>query len=349
MALVLMAPVLAGIMWVQFGWPGRISGQTVPPTVFSADLTSFFVPGVTEVLAIPSLATRIAAFTSNVSEAGLYVGLPFLALLLWAWWHRLARPWLGGIIVALTVAAVLSLGPVLHIWGQPVGPPLPEALLNRVPLLRELVPARFGLYLGLGVALAVSLIMDRTASHPNLVRWAQLLTSVGVASWLPFALPVSATAVPSIFRTPAAISGAVVAFGPADSSAGTDTPMLWQATADFAFRTIGAYRVGRDFADSRPSELPPFERAMLELQQGRETWAQALSSRAGLEHELARDGVSLVIVGPMPHESEAVQFVTALLGHSGTWTGGVWMWHVSRPSQASVKGQGKLNSGGQQN
>jgi hypothetical protein len=106
--------------------------------------------------------------------------------------------------------------------------------------------------------------------------------------------------------------------------------MLWQAVADFDFSTIGAYRVGRNFADDHPSELPPFERAMIELQQGRESWHQALISRRRLTDELAVDRVTLVVVGPMRNESAAVHFVSALLGQSGRWTDGVWVWHVVR-------------------
>jgi dolichyl-phosphate beta-glucosyltransferase len=302
----------------------------MPLTVFSADLTRFFIPGLTELVAIPPLISPITSFLGTLSQAGLYVGLPFIALLVLAWWYRVGRPWLGGITVVLAVAAVLSLGPVLHVWGHAVGPPLPGALLADLPLFRELVPDWFGIYLGLGVALAVAIVLDRSVATPGLSRWVRPLAIIGLVSWLPFALPVSTTLVPAVFKSTALGSRAVVAFGPADSSNESDSPMLWQAMADFDFSTIGAYRVGRDFADDYPGELPPFERAMVELQQGRETWSQALRSQYRVTHELAADRVTLVVVGPMPHESEAVQFVSALLRRSGRWIDGVWVWHLVR-------------------
>jgi len=332
LALALMAPLLGVILWVQLGWPGSVSGQTMPLTLFSADLTRFFVPGLTELAAIPSLISPITSFLGTLSQAGLYIGLPFLALLVVAWRFRIGRPWLGGITVGLAVAAVLSLGPVLHVWGHAVGPPLPGTLLADLPLLRELVPDWFGIYLGLGVALAAAIVLDRTTTSPTLSRWLRPLAIVAVVSWLPFALPVSTTLVPAVFKTTALGSRAVVAFGPADSSTASDSPMLWQAVADFDFSTIGAYRVGRDFADDYPGELPPFERAMVELQHGRETWSQALRSRQRVLHELAVDRVTLVVVGPMTHESAAVHFVSALLGRSGRWIDGVWVWHLGRPA-----------------
>jgi hypothetical protein len=326
----LMAPVFGCILWIQLGWPGQISGQTMPQTSFSADLTRFFVPGLSEILRLPFLVSPIASFLGNLSQAGLYVGLPILLLLAVAWRHRLGHPWLEGITVALAVAALLSLGPVLHVLGHPVGPPLPAALFADLPLLREFVPDWFGIYLGLGVALAVAIVLDRnsTAAEPN--RWVRPLAILGIASWLPFALPISASQIPAIFKTTDIRPGAVVAFGPAGSSNASDSPMLWQAVADFDFSTIGAFRVGRDFADDHPGELPPFERAMLELQQGRESWHHALLARSRLTDELAIDRVTLVVVGPMRNESAAVHFVTALLGQSSRWTNGVWVWHVVR-------------------
>jgi dolichyl-phosphate beta-glucosyltransferase len=325
-----MAPVLGVILWVQLAWRGRISGQTMPLTVFSADLTRFFIPGLTELVAIPALISPVTSFLGTLSQAGVYIGLPYLALLVLAWRYRIGRPWLGGITVALVVAAVLSLGPVLHVWGHAVGLPLPGAILTRLPLFRELVPDWFGIYLGLGVALAVAIVLDRSAASPTLARWVRPLAIIGLVSWLPFALPVSTTLVPAVFKTTALGSGAVVAFGPADSSNESDSPMLWQAVADFDFSTIGAYRVGRDFADDYPGELPPFERAMVELQQGRETWSQALRSRQRVTHELAADRVTLVVVGPMPHETAAVHFVSALLKRSGRRKDGVWVWHLAK-------------------
>lgn len=327
---VITAPVLGAILWTMVLGSARVTGQTVPLSQFSADLSSFIVPGATSALAIPSIAVKVANFSGNAVEAGLYIGLPFLLLLAWAWRRRVAQPWLGGVSLVMVAAAVLAMGPTLKVWGRPTGIPLPGRLLDSIPLMHELVPDRFGLYLGLGVALLVPIILEHAIPLGTSGRWARYLVIFGVASWIPLSVFTSSVAIPAIFSHPVIPARAVVLFAPADASTGTDAPMLWQAVAGLRFRTPDGYFVGRAFTDSHPGDLPPFERLMRQAQERPHTPNVTGQVRQAIEREFVRDRVTLVLVGPMPRERRAIRIVTRLLGRPGEWVDGVWLWR--RPS-----------------
>ena len=335
-AALLVAPVLVGLLVVQFGWPGRILGQPLPPAAFSGDLASLVIPNVTAVLAYPPWSGIVASFSNNPSEAGLYVGVPFLALLLFAWRGRWLEARSGPWLSLLGVAAVLALGPTLHVWVVNTGIPLPARVLGALPVARDLVPVRFSLYVGLAVAMIVPAILDHVRSPSRRASWARWLAVVGVLSWVPFAPIVSTVTVPSLFTAGAIPRGSVVLFGPADVTVDNDAPMLWQASAGFRFRTPAAYVVGRELAFLHPGNLPPFERSMLVLQEHGRLGTPSPTLRRAVHVELERDRVTMLAVGPMPHEVAARSLVSDLVGAPGSKVGGVWVWNRPRAGWPAV-------------
>jgi len=189
---------------------------------------------------------------------------------------------------------------------------------------------RFSLYVGLAVAMIVPAILEHVRSPSRRASWARWLAAIGVLSWVPFAPIVSTAAVPALFTSGTIPRGAVVLFGPADVTVDNDAPMLWQAAAGFRFRTPAAYVVGRELAFLHPGSLPPFERSMLELQEHGRLGMPSPKLLRAVHLDLERDGVTMLVVGPMPHESAARALVAGLVGAPGAKVGGVWAWNRPR-------------------
>jgi hypothetical protein len=215
-------------------------GSLNPPGDYSADLLNVVIP--TRLAAFdPHLARRITApFIGNLAENGAYLGLPLLVIICWFAWQRRRRPTARLLVALLLLAVVAELGPYLRVRGASYAP-LPWKPLVHLPLLNNVLPARFALFAVLVAALIASTWAAGTA--PLVVRAA--LVGAAVAVTLPalgngfwhgkprrpgfFAdalyrrcLPPQAT----VFSLPY----------PTVNSA-----MLWQAEAGFRFRVADAY------------------------------------------------------------------------------------------------------------
>lgn len=128
------------------------------PTVFSADLQSFVYPNAVQ-RAAGGKDGAWARWTGNRVENANYVGFAVLVLaLIGAWRDRLAR----GFLAVAIAAAVLSLGPFLHVAGKASEMRLPYWYLEHVVPVFKItgMPVRFGfvMYFGLVVAAALGLV-----------------------------------------------------------------------------------------------------------------------------------------------------------------------------------------------
>ncbi len=119
---------------------------------FSADAFSFLVPSGQHPLwgdFSHSLFGRY--FTGNSSESVQYVGVSLLIALLFFHRHipvRQKRFWIG----VMVVFYLISLGPVLHVYGKVTSIALPYALLQDLPVFSAMrVVARSGAFVGLAV------------------------------------------------------------------------------------------------------------------------------------------------------------------------------------------------------
>ena len=161
--------------------------------IFSADLTSYFVPnGVSSFGA----ATRSlwSAWSGNDTENACFMGFSVLALLVLALRRDpKARRW-GAIAL---VFFLFSLGPELRIAGKATGFALPYALLHRVVPFLDLggVPVRMDIMVELGAAVLVARACQLVQK-----RWVALLASVIVVERLALPYPTTPVLVDPFYR-----------------------------------------------------------------------------------------------------------------------------------------------------
>ncbi len=157
---------ISPILWQMARAYGATAGQLPEPADFSADLLGFVVPS--QLVWLGGQAARGVSdrFTGNYTEQSAYLGLPLILLL--AFIARTPGPGRMA-VVAAGIAGILALGPFLHIGGAIVST-APWLALYHVPLLHELLPARFALYMDLAAALACACWVAR----PGAWRWAML-------------------------------------------------------------------------------------------------------------------------------------------------------------------------------
>jgi hypothetical protein len=131
-----------------------------------ASLTSFFVPSGVQILSrlAPSLAAREG---TTAEEGGNDLGLVPLAALAAVGFGRRRVKEIDFALVAGGTALVLSMGPVLRVFGSPTSVPLPYGLLERlVPALKlggavNRLQALAFLPLALGVAFAATRLLAK--------------------------------------------------------------------------------------------------------------------------------------------------------------------------------------------
>ena len=156
-------------MWLLLRGPAHIVGPIqLTPQAYRADLFGLIVPARAQLIAPHALQHIFRNFANG--ENGSYLGLPLLvALAAGVYWMRRR----GAVVVAAATAAVvfvLSLGgalasggaPASNVAGNAVGRvPLPEALLAKLPLLHNLIPARFAMYVALLAGIVLACIVDQ--------------------------------------------------------------------------------------------------------------------------------------------------------------------------------------------
>lgn len=226
---------------VQFLGPGRPTRAFYSPAVYSADLWNFISPTKLTAVHTASALSLDRHFTGNWTEWGSYVGIPLLVTLLGCLFicrHRRVA-WVALAITAS--AALVSLGPSLHVAGRDTGISLPWHVVTGLPLLRNLLPARAAgmMFLGAGLLLALGL---------EELRHRGLSLRAGGYGLAVFSLVVLAPAAPYL-ATPLPISASLVAGRACPANRGEtilllsspeEYSALWQAQAGFCFATVSA-------------------------------------------------------------------------------------------------------------
>ena len=152
---VLAAPFLA----VQYLGPYKVQNAH-PANRYVTDLLNFVVPTRSTQLA-PAAALRASRhFTGNGSEHGAYIGIPLVLFLVLALVLARRRPVTWVALAVAAGAAVLSMGPTVHVLGHITHVYLPGYVLQKLPVLRNLLPDRFASTMTLGVGLLVALGLD---------------------------------------------------------------------------------------------------------------------------------------------------------------------------------------------
>jgi hypothetical protein len=234
-ATVLCAPYLAEAFR-----PGAVPAVLNRSELVTDDLLGYLLPSRWTLIGGTTFAGRTARFTASPVESSAYLTLPLLAMA--ALGARGARRSLGVrvALVTLAIAVVCSFGGHLYVDGTKTIP-LPWWLAERLPVLGQLLPARFSDYAFLIVAVLAALWLSRARSRLLAGGLAALAVAgawpaLGNGPWD------SATAIPPLLATQAyrrVLGAHEVALVVPNGNAGPS--MLWQAVTGFRFSLAGGY------------------------------------------------------------------------------------------------------------
>ena len=307
---------------VQFFGPQRISEQVQSPTTFSTDLLNLVLPTPYQLIA-PEAATRVSHdFSGLYHEATGYLGVPLLCLLVVV----AVRQWddlrIRVACVAGALLVVLSLGPWLHIGKQALHIPLPWLALEKLPLLKHVLPGRFTLFAWLAVALVVAVVIARaTRLAPRPAAQWLLAVAASIVLLIPAPLARQPFQTPAFFRNwpnHHIAPDETVLVAPYFVNGDDPAPMVWAAEADYGLRMPEAYAYmpqpnGGTFSGPPQTQLTFI---MFMIQQ-RNAWLVARGDvRAQVAADLRDADVRHVIVGPMQHWKPMLAFFTDLFGRA---------------------------------
>jgi hypothetical protein len=224
----------------QLAGPEHVQGLFIPPGKYVNDLAGFVIPNHLQWLSTSGSRHVTNHFAGYDGEWGAYLGVPLLALLIYAGWRLRSRQIARAAGLLLVVAGVFSLGPHLRVWGHDTGIPMPWTILNRLPLIDNAVPSRFNLYLWLAAGTLVALLLDDLRRRPLLGRrtsgW--VLVTIALVPIIPAFTPSGMLSVPAVATNAAAFEKSAphaktVLITPFASG---QIAMYAQAQAGFAYR-----------------------------------------------------------------------------------------------------------------
>jgi hypothetical protein len=327
-ALAVFVPVVAYPVWFQFFGPQVPNRVLTDTNFFVTDLLNVFLPTTAQGVE-PQFARDIANhYAGNSGEWGGYVGIPMLAVVLWTawrrWWYPLVRVLCGGAAVAL----LLSFGSTLHVGGVDTQVPLPGAILAHLPVLDNLVPSRFAVYVALCTALLFGVFVDSLPARRQSTR-VVLVSSVLVAATFvpPLPFPTRAAVTPAFFTAAAAPlpPGSNLLVLPFSHDFYSTQAVLWQAQAGMWFAMPEGYIINTAGQGPAPSVT---ESTLAAITAGAATGADVSApTRARILAELHGWRVSAVVLGPGDQRGAVLRgFLTDLLGAQPVDRGGVALW-----------------------
>jgi hypothetical protein len=201
--------VLAGpALGYQLFGPQHVHGLFVSSGRYVNDLAGFLIPNHVQWLSTAGSRHLTAGFSGFDGEYGSYLGVPLIALLIWAGWRLRRRALPAGLL--LVVAGIFSLGPHLRVLGHDTGIFLPWVVPNHLPLLENVVPSRFNLYIWLAVGAIVAMLIDDLRQRPALGRravgWA--VCGLALVPVLPALTPSGRLSVPPVIGDASAFRAA---------------------------------------------------------------------------------------------------------------------------------------------
>jgi hypothetical protein len=331
--------LLAYPIWLFLAGPGHINGQLhLDDQIYSADLLGPIVPGVLQRISPPSLVAISKGFGGNLSENGSYLGVPLLVVLVAGviWLRRFAFIRVSGILCGL--AFVLSLGSQLRVANHVYAIPLPDTLIERIPLLNNSIPVRFSLYVVLFASIILAAVLDQL--HAVLRRRSQAIAIVLpgllavavfiplIPSW-PYAMKPSAA--PSFFTSSAVDtipSGSAIVIYPFPDSE-ESVPQLWQASASFRFKLVGGrFKVAVPGRGTAVGALASETNTVLSALEDGEPPPRSPVVQNQVRSELREWQVhDVVAVPPAANVALAIPYLTWLLGARPTRDAGAWVWY----------------------
>jgi hypothetical protein len=334
-ALVTFAILSAAPLAVQLLGPERIHGLIRPQNRTVTDLANLVFPTQMTQYSPPGSST-VNAWNWEVSEMTAYVGpllLVATAAIAAIRWRRLV---VRCALVGAFAALVLSLGPSLHFEGVDRRIPLPWAVAGHLPILKNILPARFAVFLYLGLAVVVA---EGVAGLVRARRWwtpaGLVVMGSALAPLTPLlSYPTTPAPVPAFFATGAGSirSGSTVFVAPVPRDQPANVaPVLWQAASNSRFKMEGGYVLLP--APSGPGLAPTggAQDALTARLDAMALGAEAPALRSGEAQSLrailfGAYRPDAVVVGPMAHRNEAVNLLTTVIGHPPEFRGSVALW-----------------------
>ncbi len=325
----------------QFFGPRKVrTGTLWGPDIYVTDLLGFVIPR-GHLQFNPAWTSQITDnFTDAccASEWSSYLGVLLIGFMIVVTVRLWSTPLVQVAGLLAAAAALLSMGPHLHVRGLVTPMELPFSVLTELPVVGNILAERLMLYVYLMAALLLAVTLDRLLGErgrPNLALAVAALALVPLIPKLDF--PATRTVTPAFFRTSAVEripEDGVVLVAPFARDTSTSAPMLWQAEAGMRYRMPEGYSLGPD-RSGRFSYLPvPTElsKTMEQIQAGTPVPALDPPRRAALAADLVRAEVGTVVVGPMQNRSAMVAFFRNLLGTEPESVAGVTLWTGVDPS-----------------
>ncbi|MGO9800574.1 MAG: hypothetical protein ACLPQ0_14025 [Candidatus Binatus sp.] len=305
-----------------FGYP---SGPIWPPSRYSADLIGFFVPWHTIWWGSADFATAITGrFTGIILENGDYLGvvlIVFVEIFRRRFWPTAAGKFLTILLLAIIIAAI---GPTLHIAGV-LGPPMPWAIFQHLPLIQNILPVRFMMYafLILGVMIAMWFATSTARPVTKCAAAAVILASIAPNPHASFW--VSRLDIPAFFTDGSyakELSPREIILPLPWGQRGNS--MSWQMQSGMYFRMAGGW-----------TGFSPFEFARMPVVKYFYGGIDLPEAGDQLKAYIARFGVQAVIADPTEANFESFKRTLASLGVAPLNEKGAWIYKIPRDSFAA--------------
>jgi hypothetical protein len=323
-AAVLSAVLLGYPTWYQFYGPERLQGAVHPPDIFVTDPLNFIIPGPVELISPSGLQQVTKHFTGNAAEWNAYIGVPMAALLAYTLWRRWKEPLVRVAGVTAIVLAVLSLGPNLNLLRHTFIP-LPWWLPAQLPVIDNILPNRFMLYVYLAVGIVLAFALHRLWRELRKPALGFAIAALVIAPLVPaFPALSSSVSAPTYFTAEKASdipAASVALFEPVPSQTFVD-PELWQLLSDMRFKLVGGYIIGPD---------APGLAHLQELVDRLERNPAVITSIDALDMRTAMRNLSVgvVVLAPSPQQAALQAVFSAVLHGEPAQHGGVLVWRLT--------------------
>ncbi len=218
---------------------GMQSRTVIDPGTFTADLTNLVVPTSFGLVAGDVASALSTSFPNVTAGQEAYLGLPALAILALFFWTRRRAPTGRFLLGCFAIALLAPLGTHAEVLGRRIMA-LPWTLINSWPLLDDLQPVRFSLFLSFVTAVVAALWM--AGRRTDGLRAVLPVFAVLAIAADPIASDwASSTNFPQFFTESAYRN----CLDPGETilplPIGQGSAMLWQAEDDFRFNMTGGY------------------------------------------------------------------------------------------------------------
>lgn len=305
-----------------------------------ADLLSFLIPGNSQLLSSGVTNAVSGHFTGVFLETDGYLGLPLIALALWAGTRDRSNrlvvfgSWCAGF------GALLALGPWLHIAGTRLDVPLPWLALDHLPLYAKAVPSRVLVFVFIGVACLLAAGWDRLYDRLSLggralvvvLLFAPLLPSVGIVQGIA-SFPMTLPAVLASRQLQDLPHGSVILTVPVATRENHGLSMYWRAESNFRFAQPFGYLLhpGPGGSTTFLKYPSPLESLFRSLAVG--TAVPGRPSAAALRSEIRAWHVAVIVVMPTPGFRHDVRVLQGILQRRPHLIDGAAVWFQPGPAR----------------